>query len=252
MQESVGIVVPTLGTRPDLLRECLKSIREAGDCFICIVIPNPKLVREDLDKTLWDTIIEDPGLGLAQAINCGIYSLPASVEYCNWLGDDDLLGCKSLDRLRKILIQSNDVVLVYGNCEYIDTKGSKIWRNASGQIAARIIGFGPCLIPQPGSLFRRRAFESVGGLNPAYGWAFDYDLFIRLSKVGKLKYLNSDLASFRWHSDSLTVGQRKKSVEEASMVRLINYSTPMRLFAPIWEPIVKFFTLHAPKIFEKK
>ena len=34
-----GIVVPTLGTRPEYLEQCLLSIRHAGGAFINIVTP---------------------------------------------------------------------------------------------------------------------------------------------------------------------------------------------------------------------
>jgi GT2 family glycosyltransferase len=248
----VGIVVPTLGTRLDLLKECLQSIRGAGECFICIVVPRTIDLAGEIETGLWDVIVDDPGLGLAEAINSGIESLPESVEYCNWLGDDDLLESMSLDESINVLDKSRDIVLVYGNCTYIDASGKKIWKNSAGAFASLIMSFGPCLIPQPGSLFRRPAYEEIGGLNSDFGWAFDYDLFIRLSKIGKLKYLDRDTAAFRWHSDSLTVGQRKKSVNEASRVRMSNYSKGMKALAPIWEPIIKLATLHAPKIFERR
>lgn len=249
---NVGIVVPTLGRRVELLRECLESIRAAGQCFICIVAPSSISLASELDHSLWDLVIADPGLGLAKAIDRGITALPSHIDYCNWIGDDDLLESQSIEASKNTLDGSPEVVLVYGNCTYIDSNGKKIWKNSSGPIASRILRFGPCLIPQPGSMFRRSAYEAIGGLNSDFGWAFDYDLFIRLSKVGKLKYINRDTASFRWHSDSLTVGQREKSVNEASRVRMSNYSPGVKALACVWEPIVKLSTLHAPKIFERR
>lgn len=250
MEHRVGIVVPTLGTRLDLLKDCLQSIRGAGECFICVVVPRAINLADEIDHSFCDLIISDPGRGLAEAINFGIASLPDSVEFCNWLGDDDLLEPMSLDESVKVLEKSMKTVLVYGNCTYIDSTGKKLWKNSAGAIASFVLRFGPCLVPQPGSLFRRRAFDQVGRLNPDYGWAFDYDLFIRLSNIGKINYMNRDTASFRWHLDSLTVSQRKNSVDEASRVRKSNYSYCQKVFSPIWEPLVRFATLHAPKLFD--
>lgn len=249
---NVGIVVPTLGRRVELLRECLESIRAAGQCFICIVAPSSISLESELDHSLWDLVIADPGMGLAKAIDRGIEALPSHIDYCNWIGDDDLLEPQSMEASRNTLDDSPEVVLVYGNCTYIDSIGTKIWKNSTGSAASWMLRFGPCLIPQPGSMFRRFAYEEIGGLNSDFGWAFDYDLFIRLSKVGKLKYIDRDTASFRWHSDSLTVGQRKKSVNEASRVRISNYSKGTKMLALVWEPIVKLATLHAPKLFERR
>ena len=88
----IGIVVPTLGTRPDYLNQALRSIRSAGDCHITVVTPKPEFITNNFSAELFDDVVEDPNNGLAQAINAGMYSLPSSVKFANWLGDDDLLG----------------------------------------------------------------------------------------------------------------------------------------------------------------
>jgi GT2 family glycosyltransferase len=44
---------------------------------------------------------------------------------------------------------------------------------------------GPQLIPQPSAFFRRDAFEKVGGISERFQFAFDFDLFLKLSKSGK-------------------------------------------------------------------
>jgi GT2 family glycosyltransferase len=251
MNVRTGIVVPTLGKRPDYLVECLRSIRAAGNAFICVVAPSSQNLAGEIEGSLWDSIIEDPNLGLAGAINAGIEALPSTIEFCNWLGDDDLLKSETIIDLERGLVENPDAVLVYGNCVYIDGSGKQIWRSGFGALAAKVIRFGPCLIPQPGSLFRRADFIRLSGLNTNLGWAFDFDLFIRMSKVGKLVYLNVDVSAFRWHSDSLTVGQRRNSVAEASEVRFMNYSPLMQRAARIWEPVIRTATFHGPKLFKK-
>ena len=91
MNSSVGIVVPTLGTRPDYLRQCLTSIRAAGDARIHIVAPGSLCLGSVIEPDLFDAVIDDPGLGLAAAIDTGMHSFPDSVVFVNWLGDDDEL-----------------------------------------------------------------------------------------------------------------------------------------------------------------
>lgn len=250
MDGSIGVVVPTLGLRPELLIQCLESIRNAGECLIAVVAPHDADISNQIDKKLFDFVIPDPGTGLAGAINAGIFALPMSVEFCNWLGDDDLLEPQSLVSCRKALENDLNAALVFGNCTYMSVDGNPIWKSAFGVFAAKIIRFGPCLIPQPGSLFRRSSFEVIGGLDTKYGWAFDYDLFIRLSKIGKLIYISEDTAKFRWHSDSLTVSQRRKSIYEASKVRMANRTKLIGVFLYFWELILREFTYHAPKLFK--
>ncbi len=247
-----GVVVPTLGIRSELLTECLNSIRLAGDSFIQLVAPGSFDAQSLTTSGLVDGIVLDPGAGLAKAINLGIAEMPREIMYTTWLGDDDLLKSSAVTLCEQILEESPNAVMVFGNCEYIDAEGNTIWKNSFGKVALKFIRVGPCLIPQPGSLFRRNVFENIGGLDATYGWAFDFDLFIRLSKQGSIEYINKELASFRWHSDSLTVKQRKKSVREASMARARNQSVTLRTVMRPIEPLIRVATLHGPRLFKQK
>ena len=245
MSQRVGIVVPTLGERPDYLEKCLESIRSAGQAHILLVAPSSLNTSTLTSSGLVDSVAIDLGGGLPAAINQGMKALPGSVEYVNWLGDDDLLTPGSLESAERALHESKDVVMVFGACEYIDGSGNSLWLNSSGAWAVPLLRFGPDLIPQPGALFRRSVFESTGGLETSLGWAFDFDLFIRFSKVGRLKYINQTLAKFRWHPESLSVEHRRKSVAEASKVRVSHLPFFLKLISVMWEYPVRQATLIA-------
>jgi GT2 family glycosyltransferase len=243
----VGIVVPTLGERPDYLENCLASIRSAGQAHILLVAPSSLNTNALTSSGLVDSVVIDVGGGLPSAINQGIKALPESVEYVNWLGDDDLLAPGSLEATERALDKVSNVVMVFGACEYIDASGKSLWVNGSGAWAVPLLRFGPDLIPQPGALFRRSVFASIGGLETNLGWAFDFDLFIRFSKVGKIKYIDQTLAKFRWHPESLSVEHRKRSVAEASKVRVSHLPSFLKPMSFIWEYPVRQATLIAGK-----
>jgi len=245
LSPKVGIVVPTLGERPDYLQQCLSSIRAAGEAFIVLVAPATFDSSSLKSSELVDLFVEDPKAGLPQAINAGFRAMPSNIELINWLGDDDLLATGSLLKTSQALEADDSLSFVFGSCNYVDPYGNVIWTNKSGQWAVPLLRFGPDLIPQPGALFRRSSFEKVGGLDSKFGWAFDFDLFIKLSKLGKAKFLDEPLASFRWHPESLSVEFRKKSVAEASAVRLSHLPKALRPFAFIWELPVRQATLLA-------
>lgn len=245
MNQRVGIVVPTLGNRPDYLEQCLRSIRSAGDVHILLVAPSSFNSSALKSSGLIDSVVVDPNGGLPAAINQGIKELPSTVEYVNWLGDDDLLTEGSLEATAKVLENDAEAVMVFGSCDYIDGRGQIIWTNRSGKWAVPVLRFGPDLIPQPGALVRRSAFEKVGGLRTDLGWAFDFDLFIRLSKAGKLRFMNRTLAKFRWHPESLSVEHRKKSVAEATQVRVSHLPALLRPISFLWEYPVRQATLRA-------
>jgi GT2 family glycosyltransferase len=157
------------------------------------------------------------------------------VKYVNWLGDDDLLKPESLEMTSRELQQNKETVFVFGGCDYIDSSNQLIFTNKSGKYAVPLMRFGPQLIPQPGSLFRRDAYLKIGGLSTDFKWAFDLDLLIRLSQIGKFKFLNRTLASFRWHEDSLSVGGRDGSVREASRIRKRFLPAVLRPISELWE-----------------
>jgi glycosyltransferase involved in cell wall biosynthesis len=256
LKSRVGIVVPTLGERPDYLVECLNSIKsasnESSSVFVIIVAPESFDPSSFLEMGLIQKSVEDPGAGLAAAINEGFASMPPEVEYINWLGDDDLLSAGSIDLATKFLDFNPKSVLVFGGCDYIDPAGKLVWTNKSGAFAIPLMRFGPNLVPQPGSLFRKKSFFDVKGLNPIYAWAFDFDLLIQLSKIGKLSYVNRTLASFRWHPESLSVEHRTKSVAEASKVRISHLPFLLRAISWLWEyPVMKATFLAGLQVTEK-
>jgi GT2 family glycosyltransferase len=249
LNSKVGIVVPTLGKRPEYLEQCLNSISKAVDdgspAFVVLVSPSNFDASKYLAEGTVNLSVPDNGLGLADAINSGFSAMPSQIEYINWLGDDDLLPPGSLSITSSYLDKNPRSVLVFGSCDYIDGAGNVVWRNGSGPHAVPLLRFGPDLIPQPGALFRKNAFWEVGGLDTKYAWAFDFDLMIKLSKVGKLSYLDTTLSSFRWHPESLSVEHRRQSVSEASAVRVTHLPPILRLFSALWEFPVREATLIA-------
>jgi GT2 family glycosyltransferase len=240
-----GIVVPTLGDRPEYLKECIDSIRSNGDANIIVVRP---LTRSQIDINLVgivDEIVDDPVGGLAAAINFGIIHLPPEITFCSWIGDDDRLTNNSLRKSSQILHDSDEVVCVYGQCQYIGPFGENIWLNRSGKWAVPLMRIGPQLVPQPGSLFRRASFVKVGQLDETLKWAFDLDLFLKLRREGCFRFLAEPVANFRWHPGSLTVGSRGGSVREASCVRKSHLPYVISRISFLWEPIMRKIILRA-------
>jgi glycosyltransferase involved in cell wall biosynthesis len=242
LMSEIGIVVPTIGQRPEYLPLALKSIRQAGSAYI-LLVGNKGFDAQQLKAAgLIDQYLDEQDPGLAAKINFGFRSLPENIKYINWLGDDDLLTPGSLDTALARIEQPDNPVLVYGGCEYIDPEGKTIFVNRSGSWAVPLLRFGPQLIPQPGSLYRRDAFEKVGGLSQKFGWAFDFELFLALSKIGKAVFVPQVLAKFRWHPGSLSVSRRAESVKEASQVRVSHLPKIFRPISFLWEYPVRVAT----------
>jgi hypothetical protein len=145
LKSALGIVVPTLGGRPDFLNSALESIHRAANVNVCVVVPEHLLDRLT-SRDLVDVIVSDPGKGLAAAINAGINALPPSVEYVNWLGDDDLLIGTGIQDLEAGLCHNKHAVLAYGHCRYVSMSGATLFDIRAGRWAEKILRFGPQLL----------------------------------------------------------------------------------------------------------
>jgi GT2 family glycosyltransferase len=232
---AVGVVVPTIGERPQYLETTLKSIREAGDSYIVLVGRKGFDASSYQKSGLVDLYVDELETSVPNKINQGFRALPENIEYITWIGDDDLLSPGSIEVARKALDKPEKPVLVFGHCQYIDSDGKDVLVKRSGSWAVPLLRFGPQLIPQPSAFFRRDAFENAGGLSDKFQFAFDFDLFLKLSKTGKSVFIDQILSSHRWHKTSLTYSRRWESVKEASRVRVSNLSPVARVFSFLWE-----------------
>lgn len=225
--------------------------KQIGDFELEILIgcPSGKLagVIKALPKGA-KVIAESAEPGLAKKLDLLLRELPADCDLIGWLGDDDLLTDGSLAATAASFAKDEQIVMSYGGCDYIDAAGKVIFTNQSGDWAAKILRFGPQLIPQPGSLMKRDAFFKTKGLSNEFALAFDFDLFLQLKKLGKFAFIDQTLAQFRWHPTSLSVKQRMRSVTEASRVRRSHYVGLAKLVWWAWEPTVILATWTAGKL----
>jgi hypothetical protein len=245
---AVGVVVPTIGERPQYLESTLQSIREAGESFIVLVGRNGFDASSYQKAGLVDLYIDEIETSVPDKINQGFRELPESIEYITWIGDDDLLAPGALDIAIQSLEKPEKPVLVYGHCQYIDSDGNDVLVKRSGSWAVPLLRFGPQLIPQPSAFFRRDAFERVGGLSDKFQFAFDFELFLKLTNLGKAVFIDQILSSHRWHATSLTFSRRWESVREASRVRVSNLAPVVRLISFVWELPIQLVTYLAGTI----
>jgi hypothetical protein len=123
---------------------------------VCVVCPPHVDITKFIEDGLVHQKVDDPGKGLAAAINAGVKSLPQSISIINWLGDDDYINPSSIEAALSVLTAKESTVMAYGSCTYVDQDNKMVWQNRSGGFAAKILRFGPCLIPQPGALIKRK------------------------------------------------------------------------------------------------
>ena len=113
--------------------------------------------------------------------------------------DDDRVLPGAVRKLADALMADPAAVGAYGAWHYIDEHGEIIDTyypiEYSIVDSLRLMDF----IVGPGSLFRRRLVQEVGGYNPAVNYCMDWDFTLRMATRGPLRRVREPLYEWRHH-----------------------------------------------------
>jgi glycosyltransferase involved in cell wall biosynthesis len=152
------------------------------------------VIKKYEDKiTYWESEKDE---GQTHAIIKGFNK--AKGKYITWLCSDDVIEPSMISISVAILEANPDVVLTYGNRTRYDAKSNIIGSQLCSQFRPWYLKWG-FSIPQETSLIRKEAYDSCGGLDISLHMAMDFDLFCKLSKVGKILHLPVYFGRFRSH-----------------------------------------------------
>jgi len=230
------VVLPTLGHRLQFLESTLQSCAALAALVpttIAMISPSTAREARALGERYGAQLVDDPGSGMAEAVNAGLASR-SSESFYTWVGDDDELIAEGIDALVRALERNPLATVAYGHCDYIDEVGRVIGRSRAGVLAQFLLPWGPNLIPHPGTVIRLGALEQVGGFDPVLSYALDLDVFLKVKKLGRFIALPRVSARFRWHVDSATVADRSASSKEAMMVKNRQLPAWLRLISWSW------------------
>ena len=233
---SVLVVLPTLGDRLEFLETTLRSCRDLAGLVptsVAVVVPTGAVQARALGSQYGAVLIDDPGSGMADAVNAGI-GARTTEEFYVWVGDDDELVPQGVAALMEALGDRPSAVVAYGHCDYIDDTGSVIGRSKAGPLATTLLPWGPNLIPHPGTIVRLDALEAVGGFDSSLSYALDLDVFLKLRRIGDFITAPTVSARFRWHAHSATVADRSSSAREAIIVKDRHLAAFLRPLSWIW------------------
>lgn len=232
----VLVVLPTLGDRIDTLRETLDSVQaQRVDVSLTLVVVAPASATEAraLAAEYDAVLVDDPKTGISEAINRGLAARTEERFYA-WVGDDDLFRPHGLATLVDLLERNDDAVLAFGGCDYIDPDGRTIGVSNAGRLALFLLPWGPDLIPHPGTMVRLDALEAIGGFDAELAFAMDLDAFLKLRPFGRFIWTRRSVSAFRWHPDSLTVSNRRRSSAESELVKRRQLPAWARPLSPLW------------------
>lgn len=216
----VSIITPSFN-QGQFIEDTIKSVlNQTYDNIEYIVIDgtstdNTLSILEKYHSKL--KFISEKDTGQSNAINKGFTM--SKGEIIGWINADDVLLPDSVEMVVKEFQAKDNLSIVYGNCAYIDEFNETI--RSYGRDLHRFPNINlnyllhkKAAVSQPGSFYSTPLVKKVGYLDESLHYAMDYDLWIRLLRVGEIKFIDRVLANFRIHSTSKTVSHQKAFAPE--------------------------------------
>jgi glycosyltransferase involved in cell wall biosynthesis len=125
---------------------------------------------------------------------------------------DDVAHPERLQRELDVLTANPDVLMVGSLFEGIDCHDRVVRVRDRSPLASKALA---APFPHGSIMFRREAFERVGGYRSACAFWEDLDLYFRFAALGRVVVLPEPLYRFRFSSTSTRLTSRQEAVEQA-------------------------------------
>jgi glycosyltransferase involved in cell wall biosynthesis len=169
-------------------------------------------------------------------------------ELFAWVNSDDVLFPGCLKKIAAAYVKCGKPDIIHSNIAYINSK-SRIIRFVRIPAQTRFFSCrGVWYAQAPTVFFKSQLFRNIGGLNAKYYLSMDFDIWVRMMKVGaKVVHVPHYLGGFRWHEASKTVNYLEQSkshenpeAQEICRLHIPNVSMLQRLF---WKYILKGYRM---------
>ena len=179
-------------------------------------------------------IRNDERTGIVPSLNQAI-SLSRG-EYIARMDSDDVAIATRLEKQVEYLEHHKDIALVGSDLTVIDANGkeigTRIYPKTSAEILSKILFYNP--VAHPAVMLRKSVLSSVGGYDPAFTFAEDYELWLRIGKRYKFANLQEPLLKYRLHPAAIkSKSFRKAEINtiRAKMKAMRSYGYTLNLFA---------------------
>jgi len=241
MRPAVSVIMPVLNAAP-YLPKAIESILDQSFADLELIVVDdgsddgsPEIAagyaRRDR-RVRHIALQRDPRTTSgARASNVGIGI--AQGDYIARMDADDISCPERLQPQQQIIQDHEDVVAVGTLCEGIDSHGRAVRPRDRWRIVRRS-SYVP--FPHGSVMFRKEAFDEMGGYREGFRGGEDQDLFFRMTAKGRVVTLPDALYRYRYHLDNATLhngahGMREKSSQNAQALAAFYMLGAMRLWA---------------------
>lgn len=193
------IITPSFNQAP-YIEQTIRSVLEQDyPCMEHIVIDGGSTDRtvDQLKKYPHLQWVSEKDRGQADALNKGLAK--ASGDIIGWINSDDYYEPKIFGSIVKCF-EDPRVMWVTGHLTFLWDQTGELVAKKSPPISYDRLLNNPDIVRQPSTFFRKCFIEQVGGWNPEFFMAMDFDLWVRLAKVSSPRMIDKNLAYFRIHA----------------------------------------------------
>jgi len=228
------------------LRQSIESVlnQTYRDFEFLIIDDGSSDSSQDIIKSYDDVrirlIINQENKGLIGSLNKGLSE--ARGEYIARQDADDVCHVERFSRQLQLLESDKSLLLVGSQLDLIDERGMPKgnWKYPQdGQLALWFLLYNSA-VAHSSSMYRKDTVISVGGYSADAIYAEDYDLWSKLSRLGKIKNLPDVLQYYRIHDEAVSKRQQQKQLETRFKISSDNIN---RLFEkPLDEASLKYIS----------
>lgn len=165
----------------------------------------------------------EPDRGQSHGLNKGFKK--ATGEIMGWFNSDDRVAPNALHRVAEFFKDNPNEIGVVGNINLVNQKGEFV-RKVKGEAYQYTdmvnVKRG---VTQPSTFIKTEVFNKIGYLDESLHYTMDFDLFLRVSSIKTIPYINFSLADFRLQSQAKTTnGLAEFRKEHIKIARKYNAS----------------------------
>lgn len=178
--------------------------------------------RDTSSKLLHELAVSEPRLRLFEQENLGLVAAlqngiaQARGSFLARMDADDIAMPERFEKQVRFLNEHPEVAIVGGGAIEIDEDGDPLrltsYPDNHDQLVHRLLHRETALI-HPSVMVRHEILRAAGGYRSKFQWVEDHDLWLRISKLGKLANLPDIVLAYRQHASSIC-WQRSNSQRE--------------------------------------
>jgi glycosyltransferase involved in cell wall biosynthesis len=217
----ISVVTPSYNLAPyveETLASVIAGLRPGDEYFVIdggSTDGSAEIIARHAERlTAW---VSEPDRGYADAIAKGFAR--ATGDILCWINVSDLLLPGALDAVRRVFAE-HPADLIFGDDFYIDEDSRVLSfnRGVCTDLRSAML-FGGWTPLQDACFWRREAYQAVGGIDPEFKAAADYDLFLRMAARRTSRYEPQAFSAYRRHAGQKSISESPRYEQERRLAR---------------------------------